>query len=60
MAERDAELDLLMLQWGHSNQQLDSAVETARTAVSTAKSLEDGGNYVYEACGIRSWVHGVE
>ena len=41
LAERDAELDLLMLQWGHSNQLADSAVDTARTAVSTAKSLEE-------------------
>ena len=39
LAERDAEIDLLLLQWGHSNQHFDSAVETARAAVSTAKSL---------------------
>ena len=40
LAERDAEIDLLMLQWGHSNQQLDSAVSTASAALSSAKTLK--------------------
>ena len=38
LAERDAEIDLLMLQWGHSNQQLDSSVATASEAAYCAQN----------------------
>ena len=41
LAERDAQIDLLTLQWGHTCQQLDSAVATASAAVSSAKTLEN-------------------
>ena len=39
LAERDTHIDLLMLQWGHTCQKLDSAVATASAAVSSAKTL---------------------
>ena len=40
LAERDAEIDFLMLEWGHSNQQLDYAVATASAALSSANALK--------------------
>ena len=41
LVERDAEIDLLMLQWGHSCKQLENSVATASTALSSAKRLHE-------------------
>ena len=38
LAERDAEIDLLMLQYERSNQELDRTAEIAREALKIAKS----------------------
>ena len=38
LAERDAEIDLLMLQYERSNQELERTAEIAREALNIAKS----------------------